>query len=1114
MDYIRFAITNPVKVTVAVILLILFGILSLIQIPVQLVPNVDQPMISVETNWTGRSPEEIEREIIEEQEDKLKSVANLRKMTSTCSLGRGEIKLEFYVGTDKDDAFKEVSDKLREVPSYPEGTDEPVINTGENDPSRAITWMILDAKDPDFDVQTFFHIADDRVKPYLERVEGLSQINVFGGRDREVHLQIDPKKLAMRGITFTQLRDALRAENVNASAGDLPDGRLDVRIRTVGQYDSVDELHNTVIAQTAGGPVRVKDIGHAIVTMEKRRSFVRCNGKSAMAINGIRETGANVISVMEQLRQRVDEVNETVLKSYENDKYGLRIRMVYDETIYITSAIDLVQKNLIFGGILAGWILITFLRTIRPTIIILLAIPISVVGTFVVMTGFGRNLNVISLAGLAFAVGMVVDNAIVVLENIDRHIALGQPPFKAAYTGTKEVWGAIIASTLTTLAVFIPVLTIQEEAGQLFKDIALAICAAVSLSLIVSITVIPSASARWMRDKTKREKGSHLKHVFQDMFGLVHVASFFVHKFSDLMQALMKPKFFQWLIRLGIVAFFTIGALIASELLMPPASYLPSGNKNLVFGVMLTPPAYNVEQNSFIGSRIEAGVRPYWEAANTQEATKIGPVFDMATQAPYQQVPAIDKYFYVSWGGSIFMGCSSKDDQFVRPLGMVLTQGMGGIPGSFGFAMQASIFGQGIGGTNAINLEISSNDLAQLRQHSQTLYMQLIMNPSFGPNNVRPTPMNFSLMGPEVRIKPDYVKASELGITMSNLATGVQTMVDGAYVGDFRLQDESVDLLIVRDPSIPLTPETVANIPLAIRDQTGRNSVIPLAAVTHIMPADAPQEILRIEELRSVSFEITPAPTVPLETAYAIIEEMVNNSKAAGTIPQDLEVNLAGTADKLVEVRETMLGKWTGFTKESFMSIGFSRMAIALLITYLLMAALFESFIYPFVIMFSVPMAAVGGLAGIRIVHTLDPFQQLDMLAMLGFVILIGVVVNNAILLVHQSLNFMRGDADAAEGQHEPMSPAKAIAQSVRTRMRPIMMTTLTSVCGMLPLVLMPGSGSELYRGLGSVVVGGLLVATVFTLIVVPLLFSMVIDVRVLLTGHALGRKEDPTAKS
>jgi HAE1 family hydrophobic/amphiphilic exporter-1 len=899
MDYIRFAITNPVKVTVAVILLILFGFISLIKIPVQLVPNVDQPIITVETNWTGRSPEEVEREIIEEQEDKLKSVANLRKMTSTCSLGRGEITLEFYVGTDKDQAFKEVSDKLREVPEYPEGTDEPVINTGENEPSKAITWMILDAKDPDFDVQSFYHIADDRIKPYLERVEGLSQINIFGGREREVHIQIDPKKLALRGITFTQLRDALRAENVNASAGDLRDGRLDVRVRTVGQYDSIDELHNTVIAQTPGGPVRIKDIGHAVVTMEKKRSFVRSNGKPALAINAIRETGANVISVMEELRNRVDYVNENILKRYENDKYGLYIEPVYDETGYINSAIDLVQINLIVGGALAGFILVTFLRTIRPTLVIMLAIPISVIGTFVVMTAAGRNLNVISLAGLAFAVGMVVDNAIVVLENIDRHIGLGQPPFRAAYTATKEVWGAIVASTLTTLAVFIPVLTVQEEAGQLFRDIALAICAAVSLSLIVSVTVIPTAASRWMRDKKTRENTGKFVHMGKDMFGMVHVLNKIIGLFADTMHALMKPGFTTWMIRGIIVAGFMIGSLLLSSILMPPVSYLPSGNKNLVFGMMLTPPAYNVDHNLTIAHRIEAGLEPYWNAKSVEEATALGPVLNMQTQQPYPKVPNLDRYFFVSWGGSIFMGGASGDDQIVRPLESVLTYSMGSIPGSFGFAQQASIFGRGIGGTNTIAVEISANDLNELKQYASIIYYHLMLKyTQFG---VQPEPMTFNLMGPEVRIKPNYVKASELGITMSNLATGMQTMIDGALVGDYRLDEESVDLLIVRDPEIPLSPESIPEIPLAYHDEKGMARVIPLSAVTNIIPADAPQEILRIEELRSVRLNVMPPKEIPLEIAYQDIEQIIQKLRDQGAIPQDIEINLAGTADKLVE---------------------------------------------------------------------------------------------------------------------------------------------------------------------------------------------------------------------
>ena len=402
-----------------------------------------------------------------------------------------------------------MSDKLREVPDYPDDVDEPVITDADADASKAIAWIIFDAKDPDVDMQSLFDFADDRIKPEFERVPGVSRINIYGGREREVHIRVDPAALAERGVTFNELRDALEFENVNVSAGDLQDGMRDVRIRTLGQYDALDQIENTVVRYDDAGPIRVKDLGDAVQTLEKRRSFVRANGQSALAINAIRETGSNVMEVMAGLQTAIERCNTVILPNYEQDKYGLHLRQVYDETVYITDAINLVQSNLIIGGTLAALVLLIFLGKLRPTLIIALAIPVSVLGTFVVMTAAGRNLNVISLAGMAFAVGMVVDNAIVVLENIDRHIHMGKPVRRAAYEATKEVWGAILASTLTTLAVFIPVLTVQEEAGQLFFDISLAICAAVALSLIVSVTVIPAASARWLRPLKQNADGSN-----------------------------------------------------------------------------------------------------------------------------------------------------------------------------------------------------------------------------------------------------------------------------------------------------------------------------------------------------------------------------------------------------------------------------------------------------------------------------------------------------------------------------------------------------------------------------------------------------------------------------
>jgi len=1101
MDIIRFAISNPVKVAVGVILLLMFGLIAFRAIPIQLVPNVDQPVVTVETRWTGRSPSEVEKDIIEDQEDQLKGVTNLRKMISEARLGEAKITLEFNIGADMTRALQEVSDKLRQVPDYPDDVDEPTISASEASSEKAIAWIICDSQDPKYDIQGFFDFADKRIKPVLERVPGVSKINIFGGREREVQVRINPLDLAQRGITFADLQRALRQENVNISAGDLSDGRLDYRVRAVGQYDNLDEIRDTVVLyDDDGGPVRVRDIAKVVLTLEKRRSFVRANGKAALAINAIRETGSNVMEVMRGLRSAIREVNQQVLPGYENDRYGIRLHQVYDETVYIDDAIGLVINNLWIGGSLAGIVLLLFLRTIRPTLIISLAIPLSVIGTFVVMTVFGRNLNVISLAGLAFAVGMVVDNAIVVLENIDRHLGMKQTPEHAAYHGSKEVWGAVLASTLTTLVVFIPVLFMQEEAGQLFRDIALAICAAVTLSLIISVTVIPSAAARWLRRRDREETG--LRQAGHTLLGLAPLMVWLTRTYAGLIHKLSAPTKSAVAVRLAIITFFVASSIAGAYLLMPPTTYLPKGNQNLIFGIMFTPPSYSIQHNEDIGRRIEKIIRPYWQAQTIEQASRIGPVFardldpktGRMTIRQVKVVPPINHFFFVSFGGSIFMGASSKDKALIRPLENVLNGAMNTIPGAFGIAQQSSIFGRGLSGANTIDVEVTGTDMASLRQSSQAIYGALAGE--FGYDKIRPDPLNFNLAGPELQVVIDQVKAKDFGVDQTLTGLGVQALVDGALVGDYQLHGESIDLKMVRDPSFKLTPDTLGMVPVAVRDANGHVRTVPLSSIAEIRPAEAPQQINRIEQLRAIKFGVTPPEEVPLQTAEQRIGRMVEKLRAASAIAPGIDVALAGTADKLTQVRTALLGKWSGWNRQSVESVVLSRMFIALTVVYLLMAALLESFLYPFVIMFSVPLAAVGGFIGLAIVHAFIPTQQLDVLTMLGFVILIGVVVNNAILLVHQALNFMRGLSETGEQVMEKLSPRQAISESVRTRIRPIFMTTLTSVFGMLPLVLMPGSGSELYRGLGSVVVGGLVVSTLFTLLVVPLVFSLVLDIK------------------
>ncbi|MCC5786822.1 MAG: efflux RND transporter permease subunit [Phycisphaerales bacterium] len=1167
MDIVKLAIAKPVGVTVGVILVVMFGLIGLGEIPIQLTPTVDRPVVTITTAWPGRSPQEIIDEITREQEERLKNVSNLRTMRSITREGSAEVTLEFYIGTDINRALQEVSDRLRQVPSSPPDANEPTIKAAEGDAENAIAWIILDLdpaveeRFPDFDISILFDPVEKRVKPFLERIDGVAEVNVYGGRARELRVQLDPTLMAQRSLTYDDIAAALRAENINISAGAIAEGKRDVRVRVVGQFESPDEVLETVVAYRDGRPVFVKDIGEVELGYEKRRGFVRSLGTPALAINVIRQSGANVVDVMDDLRDRLDEVREDFLPGIHREVGPhLRLRQVYDETIYIDSAINLVTTNLIIGGTLAAIVLLVFLRSFVTTGVIVMSIPISIIATFLVMLAFGRTLNVISLAGLAFAVGMVVDNAIVVLENIFRKRQEGMAPMEAAYKGGREVWGAVLASTLTTIAVFIPVLTIQEEAGQLFRDISLAVVAAVSLSLIVSITVIPAALSRWL--PAVRTPGEHaggrfgpIRDRFESLFGLAPFLSRMSDKVTVLAIWVMR-SWRGWTIRPAIVVVLMLVSVIGALRLMPPLDYLPAGNRNLVFGGLLIPPGYSIDQQLDIARRIEREIKPYAEARVDDPASvaALPPIhrFGDPPPPPFDPVP-VDNFFIGAFQGGMFIGATSQIDQVVIPVGQLLTLSMSGIPDAFGGARQTSIFGMGAGGGNTIDVQISGPELDRVRDAANFIFNELAGR--YGYDRVRPDPANFNLQQQELQVRLNN-HGRRLGLRTSDVGVAIRALFDGAFVDDYRYSGENIDLLLVPKGDRLDYKEQLADIQIT----TPAGRVVPVDAVASLLPALAPQEIQRIEELPSVTVRVTPPDGAALEVIEAeIISGAIAGAREAGLLDRSMRVHLDGTAAKLDEVRNALFGKprsardsglpivsrliiaasavlaivglalaglgvfrtvrrkdasfayggagaillffvlaILGFLVATQPQLATARFVWALLVTYLLMSALFESFIYPFVIMFSVPLAVVGGFVGLKIVHetsmrnpTLAP-QQLDVLTMLGFFILIGVVVNNAILIVHQSLNFMRdGESDEK----------RAIALAVNSRIRPIFMSVLTSVGGMLPLVLMPGAGSEMYRGLGSVVVGGLLCAAFFTLILVPMLFSLVLDM-----GHGLRR--------
>ncbi|MBX3402583.1 MAG: efflux RND transporter permease subunit [Phycisphaeraceae bacterium] len=1179
MDPIRWSINKPVSVAVGVILVVMFGLIGLGAIPIQLTPTVDRPNIEVTTRWPGRSPQEIVDNITREQEKRLKNVSNLKRMRSTSTEGQSTISLEFYLGADISRALQEVSDSLRQVPSYPAEVDEPTIKAADGASENAIAWIIVDVdpakrhKHPDFDITTLYDALDKEVKPYLERIGGVAEVNVFGGREREVRVLLDPVKLAQRRLTFNEVIGALQAENRNISAGSIAEGKRDYRVRIVGQFATEQDVLDTIVAYRPAAdapgaalkPVYVRDLGDVEFGHTKKRGFVRSLGQPCIAINTIRQANANVVEVMAELRSRLDEVRADILPKLGGEVGpDLRIRQVYDETTYIDSAIDLVSTNLWVGGIIATLVLLVFLRSFTATGVVALAIPISVIGTFLAMVAFGRTLNVISLAGLAFATGMVVDNAIVVLENTVRRVRAGDSPRLAAYWGAKEVWVAVLASTLTTVAVFVPVLTIKEEAGQLFRDISLAIAAAVLFSLVVSITVIPSAGARLLSVHRPDHERSALRRNFDRLFGLAPLLQRLADRVADGLMWIM-TGWRGWTLRPAIIIAMASLSLWGSMKLMPPLDYLPTGNRNLVFGGLLIPPGYSVEQQESIATRIEQQIRPYIEvdAADRAAVAALPPIPRFPPgMAPFEPVP-INNFFIAGFNGGMFCGATSAWPEVVIPVGGVLTNAMNTIPDAFGGARQSAIFGRGVGGGNSVKIEISGPDLSRVIAAAQFMFLTAgAEQGGYGMRNVQPEPSNFLLGQPEATVRLNQ-HGRELGLTVRDVGVAVRGLFDGAFIDDFRLGGDTVDMVLLPRSGRLEYQEQLAAVPVA----TPAGPVVPLDTVVTLERTTAPQAIQRSEELPSVTISIAPPVGITVdEVMTRVREDFLPRAQAAGLIDASMRVRLEGTAASLDEVRAALFGQaqtgaplagwqrgllWVcgglcvlgalaaaysfarGFgllarrgrvprsgafygavsimllttvvvgllagvtTQPQFMT---ARFVWALLVTYLLMCSVFESFLYPLVIMFSVPLAVVGGFAGLRIVHDItlaDPTiapQQLDVLTMLGFVILIGTVVNNSILIVEQSLNFEDPRRYGAEGERMPIF--RAIRASVASRFRPIFMTTCTTLGGMLPLVVSPGSGSEMYRGLGAVVLGGLACSTVFTLLLVPLVFSLVVQMK------------------
>jgi HAE1 family hydrophobic/amphiphilic exporter-1 len=1026
LDPVKFSINDPVKVIVGVLVILLFGFIGLYRLPYQLSPSLEVPQITVTTVWTGATPYEIEREIIEEQEKVFKGIPNLAEMESTSSNSRASITLKFKLGTNIDDALLRVSNKLNEVRSYPENAEKPVISaTGAA--TSPIVWLLLkttaDNPNPIYTYRTFF---ENEIKQYLERVDGVADLFIFGGSEREMHIILKPEKLAVYGLTIGDVVRILSAENVNISAGNMEVGRRDFRIRTVAEFQSAEDLENVVIKSTGQKRIYLSDIATVSFGYAKLTAEIIHKGSGAIVSGIMAEPGTNILELTDRVEQVVNWLNSERLKPQK-----IYLHWANDQRPYIRGAIKLVQKNILIGGTLAIVVLLIFLRSLSSTVVIATAIPISIVGSFIFLSSFGRSLNVVSLAGIAFAVGMLMDSAIVVLENIDRHRKMGKSPFESAYEGTREVWGAILASSLTTVAVFLPIVFIEEEAGQLFKDIAIAVSCAIILSLFVAVSVIPTFSNKLF---SLRKNHNTVRMDRQTGIGF---------SLTDGIMSLVGLATRNWITRITTVTLLTIFSISLAVFLTPKMEYLPQGNRNFVISLMVPPPGLSYKERKEIGETVFRAFDPYIDK-------------------DYKGLPGIKELFYVGADRIMLLGAMSMHEQRAGELVPLFFKTINSIPGIFGVTFQVGIFQTRRGGGRTINVDVSAQDLNTIVRVAEALFGMI--QKEIPGAQVRPVP-SIELLYPEINIIPERDRLRAVGMSSRDLGISLDVLLDGRKVGDFKQKGQKkIDLVLKASNEDFFTPEELHKALVA----TPKGKIVPISSFAKLQRSAGVNQIRHLERQRTISLQVTPPKTISLEEAMDIVRDrLVPLLKDQGML-QGVNITLSGEADKLTQTRRAL--QWN--------------FILAAAIIYLLMSGLFGNFIYPLVVLFTLPLAAAGGFIGLKLVNLYIQPQPLDVLTMLGFVILIGVVVNNAILIVYQALNNIR---------YYGMNYREAILESTRTRLKPIYMSTFTSIFGMLPLVVAPGPGSEIYRGLGSVILGGLAISSIFVIFIIPSLLMFFI---------------------
>jgi len=1067
MNFIETAVRWRHGTFVLFCLLTMFGFIALSKLPLELQPGGDRPEITISTPYIGAAPAEVEDLIARPIEDLLEEIEGVQEITSQSLSGFSTITLEFDWGTDVDARLLDVLNKLQQVEELPEeaGESDVQVASGNNNP---MMWIVLKPK-PGYqtDSNRYRDLIEEVVEPALRRVEGTSRFFIVGGQEREVEVLVDPKALSDRNLTLTNVTETLRTNNRDIRGGPLVLGKREYQVRTVNRAEELEQLETFVLRRDDAGTVYLGDVATVAMGRKFQDSAFLFNDAPSAGVGIIRRVGANVPQVAQGVRATLANLQA----QFDRQNEGVEFEIVYDESTYIDQSVSNVRGDLITGGVLAIAVLLLFLGSLRTVVVVAISIPIAMIVVFIVSAVLGRSLNIISLAALGFAAGMVVDNAIVVIESIFTHMQQGKGRLQATIDGTQEVGGAIVAATLANVAVFAPLVLVTGEVSALFVDMAITITAAAVLSMFASLTLLPMLASLFLNPAEAQQifqldNSSDVESQVQGNWlerEIARISLLFRRLQTKLERFLLATV--GWALgprrikrRLALLS-IPIVLLVSSFVLLPPADYLPEGNLNFVFWLTETFPGTSVSE----AVELSAPARAF-----------------------LKQQPEIDSTFFANFPQFRGIGISLKPESAtgkgLAEMQQRLTSKSFGYPGyKFMFPIRFPIFNDP---GKSFEVQIIGPDLKQLNQLEQQLTQRISALP--GVANARSDSINGA---PQLQVIPNRTRLAEVGLSESEVGAIVEAALGGRFASEFVDGKEELDVTVQLQNVFVKTPEQLrqlslysSRIPqaqgtgnreqeigssqqLAVSSQGGQ---VQLADVAAVRETTGPGVINHVDLERSTTLTVSLTPDAPLGQLVNQTENQIL-APLRSKLPPEFRVELAGSADRLSET--------VGQLASAFV--------FSVIITYLLLVALYRSFLYPLVIMATVPMGLTGALLSLVVANWIPGvIVPLDMITGLGFLILTGVVVNNAILIVERVLQL----------QEEGQKYNEALYNATRDRLRPIFMSAGTSVLGMIPLAIFPGQGSELYQGLGIALTGGLAFSTILTPTVVPALMALLHD--------------------